>query len=152
VQIFSTTPNLKEDKEIMERTTYSHGARIRLLEIDRWHEGHYVIQEWIPELLYPGPYQIYPGWHNRDAPYPASDKQAAIEMFKRYQREGIPHPVWDCDYMPIGDCRVISEGVIKEKKALVSEDMCDALAYGFHVLKMAGSNRCLSTAILNESL
>ncbi len=107
----------------MEKITYSHGARIRLLEIDRWSEHHYVIQEWIPEFS-------YSGWHNRDAPCPASDKQKAIEMFNRYQRDGFPHPAWDVEYMHIGDCRVIMQGVVEDKKIeFISRDLCDAFSY-----------------------
>ena len=94
------------------KKTYSHGARIRLLEIDRWSGKQYLIQEYITKLLDPGPYQIYPGWHNRDAPCPQTDKQAAIILFNKYKKEGIPHPPLHCDYMEIGDSRVLLESII----------------------------------------
>jgi len=94
------------------KKTYSHGARIRLLEVDRWSGKQYLIQEYVTKLLDPGPYQIYPGWHNRDVAFPDNNKQAAISLFNKYEKKGIPHPVLNCDYMAIGDSRVLLESII----------------------------------------
>ena len=96
------------------KKTYSHGARIRLLEVDRWFNKQYLIQEYIPKLLDSGPYQIYSGWHNRDAACPENDKNAAINLFAEYKRKGIPHPPQYCDYMAIGDSRVILENFVDQ--------------------------------------
>jgi len=94
------------------KKTYSHGARIRLLEVDRWFDKQYLIQEYIPKLLDPGPYQIYPGWHHRDAACPDNNKNAAIKLFNKYKKEGMPHPPLYSDYMAIGDCRTIIESIV----------------------------------------
>jgi hypothetical protein len=96
------------------KKTYSHGAKIRLLEVDRWFDKQYLIQEYIPALLDPGPYQIYPGWHNRDEAYPTNNKQSAIALFFKYKKEGISYPPLCHDYMPIGDSRVILEEFIEQ--------------------------------------